>query len=259
MSATHPQRLYVLKELVKRDLEARYAGSTLGLAWSLVDPLWQLALFTFVFSVVMRVTPLGERTDNFAIFLFCGLLPWMGISEGVRSATTALTDHATIVKKLGFPTEILVLSAVLSALVRALVAGALFSLVLAATGHLFWRGLPLLAFALPVQVSLTAGLGLFAAAAHVFARDVSPFIGIAFQGWFYATPIVYPIALAPEPVQRWLLWNPLTGLTAIYRAAFLGGEIGWTATAPLLIWTAAALAIGVTAFWSTKHVFADEL
>src|SRR5215210_5154765 len=94
----------------------------LGLFWSLVQPLWQLVLFTFIFSTVMKVTPVGARTGHFAIFLFSGLLPWMALQEGVLRSSTAITDNAGLVKKLRFPSEILVLAVVLAALVHEAIA-----------------------------------------------------------------------------------------------------------------------------------------
>src|SRR5512134_557450 len=93
-------RLFLLSELVRRDFQARYAGSALGFLWSFAQPLWQLLLFTFVFAGILRVELAGERTDSFALFLFCGLLPFMAVSEGITRAATAITDNATLVKKL---------------------------------------------------------------------------------------------------------------------------------------------------------------
>ena len=83
-------KTFLLSELVRRDFRGRYAGSFFGLAWSFAHPLWQLALFSFVFSFVLRIPLTGERTEHFALFLFCGLLPWMALHEGVarRSPTT---------------------------------------------------------------------------------------------------------------------------------------------------------------------------
>ena len=102
--------LFLLRELVKRDFQGRYAGSALGLVWSFLQPLWMLLLFTFVFSTVMKISLAGARTGHFAVFLFSGLLPWMAVQEGVSRASTAVTDNSNLVKKLSFPAEILVLA-----------------------------------------------------------------------------------------------------------------------------------------------------
>ena len=116
--------LFLLKELVRRDFQGRYAGSALGLVWSFVQPLWMLLLFTFVFSTVMKIPLAGARTGSFAIFLFCGLLPWMALQEGVLRSSTAITDNSSLVKKLRFPAEILVLAVVLAALLHEAIAAA---------------------------------------------------------------------------------------------------------------------------------------
>src|SRR3954470_17371946 len=151
---------FLLRELVKRDFQGRYAGSALGLVWSFVQPLWMLLLFTFVFSTVMKISPVGERTGSFAVFLFCGLLPWMALQEGALRASTAITDNSSLVKKLRFPAEILVLAVVLAALLHEAIAALIFLVVVAVLGDLTWSGLPLLLLALPLQIALTVGLGL---------------------------------------------------------------------------------------------------
>src|SRR3954452_19167426 len=139
--------LFLLKELVKRDFQGRYAGSLLGLVWSFVQPLWTLLLFTFVFSTVMKISPVGIRTGHFSIFLFCGLLPWMALNEGVVRSATAVTENAGLVKKLRFPSELLVVSVVLGALLHEAIAGVIFLIVLALLGELTCGGLPLLLMA----------------------------------------------------------------------------------------------------------------
>jgi hypothetical protein len=132
--------LFLLRELVKRDFKGRYAGSVLGFFWSFVQPLWLLLLFSFVFATVMRISPVGERTDNFGVFLFCGLLPWMAIHEAVLRGSTAITDNAELVKKLRFPSQILVLAVALAAFLHELIALAVFVVVLAALGELSGSG-----------------------------------------------------------------------------------------------------------------------
>jgi lipopolysaccharide transport system permease protein len=252
--------LFLLRELVKRDVQGRYAGSVLGLLWSFVQPLWMLVLFTFVFSTVMKIRPIGESTDNFAIFLFGGLLPWTAIHEGVLRASTAITDNASLVKKLRFPAEILVLAVVLAALLHQAAAAAVFVAVLAWTGKLSGGGLPLLLVALPLQLGLTLGLGLLMAAVHVFFRDTSQILGMAFNVWFYLTPIVYPLKLVPEVYRGWVELNPLTALVGLYRQAFFGGEV---APVPGSAWLAVVTIVVVSAgFWlfrSLKPAFVDEI
>jgi lipopolysaccharide transport system permease protein len=253
--------LFLLGEFTRRDFKGRYAGSVMGFLWSFVQPLWMLALFTFVFSFVMRI-PRGtlELTDSFSIFLFCGLLPWMAVQEGLTRATTAITENAALVKKMSFPSGLLVLAVVLAALLHEAIALGLFLVVLGITGHLQVSGLWILIFAVPLQVVLTTGLGFLAAAINVFFRDTAQINSMLLQGWFYLTPIVYPMGLVPERFQAYLALNPLTPLVDLYRQALLGGSMPPIATlTPLVIAATIALIVGVAVFHRLKPVFADEI
>jgi lipopolysaccharide transport system permease protein len=258
--------IFLLRELVRRDFQGRYAGSLLGFVWSLVQPLWMLLLFTFVFSTVMKVSPVGPaagqlRTQHFAIFLFGGLLPWLALHEGVLRSSTAITENASLVKKLRFPSEILVLAVVLAALLHEAIAAAIFLVVLACVGELSWGGLPLLLVAVPLQIGMTLGLGLMVAAVHVFFRDTAQILGMVFNAWFYLTPVVYPLALVPGRFRGWLELNPLTPLVGLYRQAFLGG--GSLAPVPgtgrLAVAAAVLLSVGFWLFRRLKRAFADEI
>lgn len=254
------QNLFLLQELVRRDFSSRYAGSVLGFLWSFLQPLWLLVLFSFVFSTVLKLSPIGARTDSFGIFLFCGLLPWTAFHEGVLRSATAITEHANLVKKLNFPSELLTLSAVFAALVQEATAGILFAGVLALLGELSWPSLGWLLLALPIQVALTAGLGLSLGALQVFFRDIAQFLGMVLTGWFYFTPIVYPLAQVPQPYRGWVEWNPMTALVELYRAAFLGGSPGSVeGLVRLAVISVVVLAAGLWLFRRLKPTFADEI
>ncbi len=251
---------FLLKELVKRDFQGRYAGSALGLVWSFLQPLWMLLLFTFVFSTVMKISLAGARTGHFAIFLFSGLLPWMALQEGVTRSSTAITDNSSLVKKLRFPAEILVVAVVLAALLHEAIAAAIFLGVLAFLGELKVGGLPLLLLALPLQIALTLGLGLLLSAVNVFFRDIAQVLGMLFTGWFYLTPIVYPAAQVPARFRGWIELNPLTALVELYRQAFLGGRVALVpGTAALTLAAAVLLSAGFLLFRRLKTAFVDEI
>jgi homopolymeric O-antigen transport system permease protein len=254
------RHLFLLKELVKRDFQGRYAGSLLGFLWSLVQPLWLLLLFTFVFATVMKISLIGQRTDNFGVFLFAGLLPWMAISEGVNRGSTAITDNANLVKKLSFPAEILVLAVTLAALLHEAIALGLFLVVLGFLGQLSLASLPLLLVAVILQLAVTLGLGLLVASAHVFFRDTAQALGLIFNGWFYLTPIVYPLSQVPERYRRWLELNPLTALVELYRQALLGGRLELVpGTGALALFSLVVVAVGLALFRRLKPAFVDEI
>lgn len=252
--------LFLVRELVKRDFQGRYAGSMLGFAWSLLQPIWLIVLYTFVFSTVMKIVPVGVRTSHFAIFLFGGLLPWTAMHEGVLRSATAITDNAALVKKLRFPSEILVLAVVLAALLHEAIAAVIFVCALVWVGEFSWGGLPLLLLALPLQIGITLGLGLLVASLHVFFRDTAQVLGMFFNIWFYLTPIVYPLSLVPSRYRTWLELNPLTALVGLYRQAFLGGSLAPVPGALSLTLVAAVLtSAGFWLFGRLKPAFVDEI
>src|SRR4030095_8787732 len=135
-------KAFLLKEMVARDLRARYAGSGLGLVWAFAHPILWMLLYTFVFSVVLRV-PVEAGYASFPEFLMAGLLPWMAIQEGLARSASVLVDNAAMVQKTVFPVETLVLSVVLAAVVNELIALAIFAVYVALVGHLSVTWLPL--------------------------------------------------------------------------------------------------------------------
>jgi lipopolysaccharide transport system permease protein len=256
------RHLFLLRELVKRDFQGRYAGSLLGFFWSFVQPLWLLALFTFVFSTVLRVkiVDAGHPGGPFAAFLFSGLLPWIAVQEGVLRSSTSITDNAVLVKKLRFPAEVLVVAVVLAALLHEAIAAVVFLVVLAVLGDLAWGGLPMLLVALPLQILLTLGLGLLLGAVQVFFRDTAQLLSMLFAGWFYLTPIVYSLGSVPPRLRPWIEANPLTPLVGLYRQAFLYGRLQLVpGTAGLAAIAAVLLCAGFWLFRRLEVAFVDEI
>lgn len=255
------RHLFLLQELVKRDFQGRYAGSILGFVWSFVQPLWLLLLFSYVFAVILKMKLDLEATDNFGIFLFAGLLPWMAFQEGVMRGSTAITDNAQLVKKLTFPSQLLVLAVALAAVLHEVIALAVFLVVLAFLGELSFAGLPWLLLAPPLQLAFTLGLGLLLASANVFFRDVAQILGMVLNGWFYFTPIVYPASLVPEEYRVLLDLNPFTPLVELYRWALLGGggpglpSGFWF----LVVASSSVLVLGWALFRRLRPAFVDEI
>lgn len=253
-------RWFLLRELVRRDFQGRYAGSLLGFAWSFVQPLFLLGLYYFVFATVLKIRLEGEATESFGLFLFAGLLPWMALQEGVSRGATAVTDNAVLVKKLTFPSEILVLAVALAALLHEGIAATVFLGVVALTGHLSPASLPWLLVAIPLQMGLTLGLGFLLASLNVLFRDISQILGMVMMAWFFLTPIVYSLNHVPEGLRPWIAANPLTVLTSLYRLAFFGGE-------PVPPWQLGGLAVlavvvclgGLALFRRLKPTFVDEI
>ncbi len=270
-------RGFILRELIKRDFQSRYIGSALGSFWSILHPFWQLVLYTFVFGLVMRIAPPPELTDSFAIFLFAGIVPWLAVQEGINRSANALTDNATLIKKLNFPPELLVVSSVIGGLIQSMLAGTVLLFALLFRQELSVSTLPWLIFVIPFQIALTAGFGLVFAAVNVFLRDVSQFLTIALNAWFFLTPIVYTLALVKnaaadavaeesdlaglyERCLQVIDLNPLTAIVEMYRYSLMGGP-GYSGAGlwVLSVGSVVLLAAGWLLFKHLEPGFADDL
>lgn len=251
---------FLLKELVRRDLQSRYRGSLFGFLWAFVHPLWQLALLWVVFSVILKVPLVGERTSSFPVFLFSGLVPWLGFAESVQRAANTVVEHSGLVRKLLFPSELLVVSSVVSALVHQAVALGIFAVWQGVAGEPAWARLPWLLFGVAAQVALALGLGWAASALQVFFRDVAQALGIGLQAWFYLTPIVYPLSLIPERLRPWMSCNPMATTVQAYRTVLIGGPPPSPGAAIALgAMALVALGLGWGLFRRLRPAFADEL
>ncbi len=216
--------------LTSRELKARYRGSVLGFFWSLLNPLLMLAVYALVFEVLLPNRSPG--TSPYALFLFCGLLPWNWLSSSLTDAAASLLVSGALLKKILFPAEVLPIVAVAAQAVHFLLAlpvllVGLLAGALGLFGSKVALGWPLLQ--LPVlfvlQGFLLLGVGLFLAALTVHFRDMRDILGTALSLWFFATPILYNLAdLKGHAVARLLAWNPLAPLFAAWREALFFGR-----------------------------------
>jgi lipopolysaccharide transport system permease protein len=252
---------FLLRELVGRDLRARYAGSLFGPAWAVVNPLIWVVLYSFVFSVVLRIRLTGEPAGvTFPLFLLAGFLPWLAIQEGISRSSTALSDNAQMVKKTVFPREALVATVVITATVNEAIALVLFCGYLAIVGQLDPRwalaALPLLA----IQVALAYGIGCVLACLNVFFRDTAQVIGLALAMLSFLTPIFYPAAAVPARF-RWVISvNPFAHLVEAFRDALLRHRAPAAGSmAYLLGFAVVAVVLGSALFSRTESHFADLL
>ena len=259
MSSLKPlsAKLFLLKEMVVRDLRSRYAGSGLGTLWAFALPVLWMLLYTGVFSVILRA-PVERGFASFPEFLMAGLLPWMAVQEGISRSASALTDNAAMVKKTVFPIETLILSVVLAAAVNQVIGFLVYAVYVAMLGH-FSFGWALLAVpALVLQILLTFGIGCIAATVTTFVRDAAQAVTILLTVVFWATPIVYPASLVPDRLRPILAANPMAHLVDWYRRAFT------LHTAPepasilyLTVFAVAAALIGGALFARARPHFAD--
>ena len=249
----------LLFSLVARDIKGRYIGSTLGILWNVITPILQLAIYTVVFSSIMKVKPGPEEgTSSFVAFLFCGLIPWNAFAETVQRSGGVVIENASLIKKIKFPTEVLVVYLAISSFIHQLIALSFFFVLLLVLGQFPHLRLLLLPAVFVVQFFLTVGLAMFVSAINVYVRDVSHIMGLVMMVWFFGTPIVYPLSLVPERLRVVMQLNPMTGLVTLYRNLFLSSSnLDIRMMAALLVSSAVFFLVGYTVFMRHKDEFVD--
>ncbi|MGA9381662.1 MAG: ABC transporter permease [Phormidium sp.] len=230
MNALWRAKLDLLRALVLRDLEARHKGSVLGNLWPLLNQLSQLLIYTYVFSIVLKVKlplqGLPENNLSFGIWIFAGLIPWNAFVGGLLPAANSVINQPNLVKKVVFPLALLPLVPVCSAFVESTLGMMSLIILVALTTKTIHLTLWLLPLIWIPQLLFTAGLSYLVAGLTVFIRDIPQTLVVLTNLWFYLTPIVYPITVIPEKFREWVfLLNPMTTIAEIYRELILSGTV----------------------------------
>ncbi|MGH7369426.1 MAG: ABC transporter permease, partial [Candidatus Methylomirabilaceae bacterium] len=251
----------LIRNFVKRDLQARYRGSAIGLMWSVVHPLVMLGLYTYIFSSILRVrVGAAEGTGSFAIYLFCGLLPWNAFAEALNRSTGVVLEHANLIKRTIFPSQILPIYPVVSGIFNQLIGLGILLVALLVTSHPFSSLLLLLPAVLLFQFALTVGLAWIVAGLTVFVRDLGQLVGMVLTIWVFLTPIFYPPTLVPEQLRFLLAANPMYALVESYRCLILKGQL--PPSADLAVLAFVALPVFVLGYWMFTRMqgaFADVI
>ena len=216
----------VLVLLTRRELKVRYQSSFLGYLWTVLDPLAMSAVYWFVFTQVFGARKLGAQP--YIVFLIFGMLPWNWFTNGVRSACSALTSDAKIIRSAKLPRELWVLKIDSAKLVEFVLAWPVlifFMIIYKMPPSAFIFALPL---ALVLQYLLIAGIGFIVAPLCVLVKDVDRVVPIILRVFFYMSPVLYAVQRIPEQ-WRWVYTvNPLAGILELYRAIVFPGEfLGW--------------------------------
>lgn len=262
----------LLTNLTARELKGKYKGSVLGWGWSLLNPLATMAIYTFVFSFVLRVqVPVGERTGIkvFALWLLCGLLVWNLISNGMTGGIASLTNNSNLIKKVWFPRETLVLSTVFALVTTLAIELAVLSVALAFYGNVVLLWLPIVVLLVALLTLFVTGLALALSVANVYFRDLQYLVSIGLQIWFYTTPIIYPAGLVEDQkatevlgVSIWTIYqlNPSYAFVESFRDVLYdervpsAGRLGYVAA-----WSLVSVVVGYFVFKRYEGRLAEEL
>ena len=227
---------------VKREFQARYRGSLLGAAWTVLNPLAMILVYTLIFSQVMRAKLPGvDNSFGYSIYLCAGILTWGLFAEIVSRAQNVFLENANLIKKISFPRICLPVIVVLNAGVNFSIIFGLFTLFLLFSGS--FPGLTFLGVfpVLLIQVLFAIGLGITVGVLNVFFRDVGQFFSVLLQFWFWFTPVVYPASILPEGVRPYLQLNPMMPLISAYQDVLVHAR--WPQWDSLLV--PAILALGL--------------
>ena len=250
-------------QMTRREVVGRYKGSVMGLAWSFFNPVFMLAVYTFVFSVAFKArwtTGVEESKSQFALILFAGLIVHSLFAEVLNRAPNLILSNINYVKKVVFPLEILPAISMGATLFHSLISlGVLLAAFALFNGYLHWTAIFIPLILLPL-VFLTLGLAWILASLGVFLRDVGQTIGIVTTVMMFLSPIFYPVTALPEEFRPWIMANPLTFIIEQTREVLIWGHLpNWIG---LGIYTLAATAIawvGYAWFQKTRKGFADVL
>jgi len=263
------QNLYkyrvLIRSLVSRELKARYRGSMLGFFWSFFNPLLLLTVYTIVFNYILPNRSL--ETQPYALFLFCGLLPWTWFASSMLEASNVIISGGNLIKKIIFPAEVLPFVSVLANLVHFLLGTPILIIFMIIYQVPFTAYAILFPLIVLIQLILTLGFSLLVSSLSVHFRDLRDIIANLLTLWFFSTPVIYPFTFHSDDPQRLsrifhkvLYLNPLSYIMDGYhQAIFYGRMPDWW---HLLIVFAASIItfiFGYFVFDRLRDTFAEEV
>lgn len=246
---------------VKREFQAKYQKSMLGATWLVLQPLSMILVYTLVFSKVMGARlPNTTGTFTYSIYLCIGVITWGLFAEILNRSQNMFVENAGLLKKLSFPKICLPIIIVLSAVINFLIIFSLFIIFLTLTGNFHLLAFIEIIPVLIIQIFFAIGLGMSLGVINVFFRDVSQFVGILLQFWFWFTPIVYVMSTLPIRAQELLRYNPMAILVDNYQQAIINQRApDWLSISPVIIITVLLCILGIYLFKRHSADMVDEL
>jgi lipopolysaccharide transport system permease protein len=209
----------LLRTFVARDLQVRYKGSALGIIWSLLNPALMMAVYTAVFSTIMR-----NHISDFPVFFMSGFLPWTFFATALQGGSFALLANASLLQKVYFPREVLPISVTLANLANL---GLAFVAFLPLGFYLRGFAVPGLLGVLPITLCLlmfTTGMVMLFSVLMVFFRDIEFLLSVILQAWFFLTPVVYEFQSVPAHLARFTRFNPMLPFVNADRDSLYDGQ-----------------------------------
>ena len=246
---------------VKREFQSRYRNSMLGAAWTVINPLAMIVVYTLIFTQIMRAKLPGiDSQYAYSIYLCTGVLVWGYFAEILTRAQNVFIENANLIKKINFPRLCLPIVIVANATLNFVIIFGLFTLFLILSGSfpgfVYFAMIPLLI----VQVAFSIGLGITLGVLNVFFRDVGQFFSVVIQFWFWLTPIVYPITILPEAVRAYLVYNPMLNLMVGYQDIIVAQRLpDWESLWPITLLAIGFCVFGMMIFRKRSGEMVDEL
>jgi lipopolysaccharide transport system permease protein len=205
----------LLKTNIKKEIRGKYKHSFLGVLWSFLNPLLQIAIYAIIFPIILKT-----EQENYVIFLCVALIPWTYFTTVVTQSTGVVISNANIIKKVYFPREILPISVVSSATVNFMISTLIILAFVLFSGMGITWYLCFYPLILLIQYILSIAISFFVSSMTVYLRDLEHLIGIAIMVLFYGTPIVYSLQGLPPMYSKILSLNPMAHIIEAYRAIF---------------------------------------
>ena len=237
----------VIQNMVVQELRVRYQRSVLGFLWTLLHPILMMTTLTLVFSQLFH-------TENYAVYLFAGMVPWGFLSGSVNDCAFCIISNEGLIRKIYLPKLVFPLAKVLINLSTFLLSLVALFVLLKPLGARFTWPLLLLPVVTALFFAFSLGLGLVVATANTFFRDCGHLVSVILQAWYFATPIIYETKLIP-PDARWRFWlNPVYPFVRMFQTIIRDGA--WPESSTLLLaagFAAASLGVGYAAFKSQEN------
>ena len=244
-----------LKTSVKKDVRGKYKNSFLGVIWSFLNPLLQIAVYAFVFGKI-----LNANEENYAVFICCGLIPWTFFSASINRSSFSMVENGSIIKKVYFPREVIPISIVTAEAVNFVISSFIILGFVIVSGVGFSWHVIFYPIALFVLYTFLVSAAFFLSSITVYVRDLQHFVGVILQLMFYATPIAYSAARVPASFKWVIKINPVAYIIDAFRKIFIYHQLpDFSGLGMVFAISLVLFVVGYLVFSKLQKGFAEQL